>query len=286
MSEIDDTFLDYAGEIVHWIKINGKKVEDHNPFANDKINIKKELLVKGVNTVEIKFESRYVRDCEGIHYYKDTADDEEYLYSQFEAASAHKAFPCFDQPNLKAPYTFLAIVPKSWIVLSTEPQCSPTSQIGSQEFSDQLSKFDLNESEFTTRFDGEAVSAFEFGLSKKISVYLYSCIAGPYATIESDKADIKNYRFPLKLFCRKSIQKYVEKAKEEYFLVTKSGIDFYERLFSTKYPFAKLDQVFIADYNMGAMENVGCVIYRDQYVERDELFSWTKKTVYYECIPA
>jgi len=61
-----------------------------------------------------------VRDCEGIHYYKDSADDEEYLYSQFEAASAHKAFPCFDQPNLKAPYTFLAVVPKSWIVLSTE----------------------------------------------------------------------------------------------------------------------------------------------------------------------
>lgn len=138
MSTVDDTFLDYAGETVHWIKVNGKSVEDYNPFANDKITIKKELLVKGVNTVEIKFESRYVRDCEGIHYYKDTADDEEYLYSQFEAASAHKAFPCFDQPNLKAPYTFLAIVPKGWIVLSTEQQCTPTSHKGSKEFSDQL----------------------------------------------------------------------------------------------------------------------------------------------------
>ena len=63
----------------------------------------------------------------------------------------------------------------------------------------------------------------------------------------------------------------MEKAKEEYLTVTKSGIDFYEGLFSTKYPFAKLDQVFVPDYNMGAMENVGCVIYRDEYVERDEL---------------
>jgi aminopeptidase N len=94
-------------------------------------------------------------------------------------------------------------------------------------------------------------------------VYLYSCIAGPYSTIVSDKAEVKNYRFPRKLYCRKSLEKYVEKAKEEYFLVTKSGIDFYEKLFSTKYPFAKMDQVFIPDYNMGAMENVGCVIYRD-----------------------
>lgn len=118
--EVEDTFLDYAGEAVHWIKVNGTKVEEGSPFANDKISLKKEHLVKGSNIVEIKFESRYVRDCEGVHYYKDTADDEEYLYSQFEAASAHKAFPCFDQPNLKAPYTFLAIVPKTWIVLSTE----------------------------------------------------------------------------------------------------------------------------------------------------------------------
>jgi len=53
-------------------------------------------LIAGSNEVLIRFESKYVRDCEGIHYYKDSADDEEYLYSQFEAASAHKAFPCFD----------------------------------------------------------------------------------------------------------------------------------------------------------------------------------------------
>lgn len=58
---------------------------------------------------------------------------------------------------------------------------------------------------------------------------------------------------------------------------TKSGIDFYEEFFSTPYPFAKLDQVFVPDYNMGAMENVGCVIYNDIMVERDEIFSGVKK---------
>jgi len=126
-------------------------------------------------------------------------------------------------------------------------------------------------------FDGEEVSCFEFGKSVIISVYLYSCIAGPYATVESEKPEIKNYQFPLKLHCRKSISKYLEMSKDEYFNCTKSGIDFYEKLFSTKYPFAKLDQVFIADYNMAAMENEGCVIYRDEYIQRDELFSQTKK---------
>ena len=99
----------------------------------------------------------------------------------------------------------------------------------------------MNEGEFVSLFNGEPVTAFEFGESQTISTYLYSCIAGPYVTIESEIPEVKNYRFPLKLYSRKSIAKYVEKAKEEYFIVTKSGIDFYEKLFSTKYPFAKLD---------------------------------------------
>jgi aminopeptidase N len=81
----------------------------------------------------------------------------------------------------------------------------------------------------------------------------------------------------LKLHCRKSITKWLKKASEEYFTVTWRGIDYYEKLFRTKYPFAKLDQVFIPDYNMGAMENVGCVIYRDQYIQRDEEFSSARK---------
>ena len=65
--------------------------------------------------------------------------------------------------------------------------------------------------------------------------------------------------------------------RDAYYHVTKCGIDFYEGLFSTPYPFSKLDQVFIPDYNMGAMENVGCVIYRDEYIERDEAFSKYKQ---------
>ena len=162
MSEFDDTFLDYKGESIHWIKVNGKLI-DYNPFENDKIHLKKNPLMAGSNIVEIRFESRYVRDCEGIHYYKDTADDEEYLYSQFEAASAHKAFPCFDQPNLKAPYTFLAVVPKGWIVLSTEPQCTPTSHKGSFEYISALQKFGVDQSDFTAGFKNEATSVFEFG---------------------------------------------------------------------------------------------------------------------------
>lgn len=56
----------------------------------------------GANTIQVYFESEFVKDCEGIHWFKDT-DDEEYIFSNLEPANCHMWFPCFDQPDLKAP---------------------------------------------------------------------------------------------------------------------------------------------------------------------------------------
>ena len=121
------------------------------------------------------------------------------------------------------------------------------------------------------------MACYQFGESPKLSVYLYSIIAGPYELVECDQPEIREYKVPLRIFSRKSIKRYAERKKDIYYHVTKCGIDFYENLFSTAYPFSKLDQVFIPDYNMGAMENVGCIIYRDDYIEREESFSTYKE---------
>jgi len=134
------------------------------------------------------------------------------------------------------------------------------------EFTQQIKNYGLDAMDLPQLFGEEEISCFQFAKSPKISCYLYVCVSGPYATIESDKEEIRNYRFPLKLYCRKSLAKYTEMAKDNYFNVSKSGIDFYEKLFSTPFPFEKLDQVFIPDYNFGAMENVGCVVYNDNYI--------------------
>ena len=85
-----------------------------NPFRDHRVYFDKDLLKVGSNEVEIRFESNYVRDNQGVHYYQDTEDKNEYIYTQFEAANAHICFPCFDQPSIKAPYKFLAMVPKGW----------------------------------------------------------------------------------------------------------------------------------------------------------------------------
>ena len=55
-----------------------------------------------------------------MHYFKDAEDGEEYLYSHFECNKASLVFPCFDQPDIKAPYELMVFAKKAWIVISTE----------------------------------------------------------------------------------------------------------------------------------------------------------------------
>jgi aminopeptidase N len=65
-----------------------------------------------------------VTDCEGVHYFKDT-DGEEYIYTDLEPANGHLWFPCFDQPDLKAPYRLLVLTHEDWRIIATCAQKGP-----------------------------------------------------------------------------------------------------------------------------------------------------------------
>ena len=117
----DDIFLDYRGKELQSLVINGQAVTTGTPFHDHRIYLPKEHLQAGVNNVSVRFVSAYVKDCAGVQYFKDKDDDEEYLYSDHEPASAHKGFPCFDQPDMKATYAFLALAPKEWSVFANAP---------------------------------------------------------------------------------------------------------------------------------------------------------------------
>jgi len=202
-------------------------------------------LIHGENVVEIRYECYYVQDCQGMHSYTDPEDGEEYHYSQFEAADAHKAFPCFDQPDLKAPYTLMAIIPRGWTAISTGIMRKSV-ESGSKDFRNHIEKFDWDEEDLLALYPSKGsikptIFTYEFTMSPKLSTYLYSLVVGPYVKLESDKEEIITYRFPLKLYCRKSLAEHLKKTKEEYFHITKCGIDYYEELFGIKYPFKKMD---------------------------------------------
>jgi aminopeptidase N len=131
------------------------------------------------------------------------------------------------------------------------------------------------EDEMLKDFKELPIKCFEFKLSPKISTYLYSIMAGPYHCFELPSDLDKKLR--QRIFCRQSMAKYVKNMTHNWFDVSIKGIAFYEDIFSTPFPFEKLDHIFVADYNMGAMENVGMVLYTESYVQRDELFTNVRK---------
>jgi len=122
----------------------------------------KQWLKVGPNEVVIRFTSNYVRDCQGVQYFKDKDDGEEYLYSDHEPASCHRGFPCFDQPDIKATYSMMTVVPKGWHVMSNAEQHGSTHEVGSEGFSSVLKAFRVSEKEFISGFGDEPVCCFEF----------------------------------------------------------------------------------------------------------------------------
>ena len=102
--------------------VNGQDITEHC-FKEERIHLPAgELKVGEQNTVTLRFTSSYVRDCQGVHWYRDKEDGSEYIYSESEPFSQHKGFPCFDQPDIKASLTFMAIVPQDWIVCANQPE--------------------------------------------------------------------------------------------------------------------------------------------------------------------
>jgi aminopeptidase N len=103
-----------------------------------------------------------------------------------------------------------------------------------------------------------------FAPTKRISTYLVALVAGPYAKVTDSHDGI-----PLGLYCRASLAQHLD--AEELFRVTKQGFDFYHRVFDYPYPFDKYDQLFVPEFNAGAMENAGAVTFLEDYVFRSKV---------------
>ena len=106
---------------------------------------------------------------------------------------------------------------------------------------------------------------WEFAETAPISTYLTALVAGDYHRVE------QSYRaaageLPMAILCRQSLAEHLD--ADRIFRITPDGFGVFERHFAFPYPFGKYDQVFVPEYNGGAMENVGCVTVRDEYVFR------------------
>lgn len=194
------------------------------------------------NTLTVAGEFTFSSTGEGLHQFTDSADGEIYLYSQFQTADAKRVFACFDQPDLKATYDFTITAPASWQVVS-----ATTATITQQESS--------------------AVT-HTFSRSKPLSTYLVSVIAGPYAVWEDNYED-EHGVIPLRILTRASLAQFTD--HERIFTETKQGFGFYHRNFGMPYPFGKYDQIFVPEFNAGAMENAGAVTFLEDYIFRSKV---------------
>jgi aminopeptidase N len=195
------------------------------------------------NELVVDADCRYMNTGEGLHRFVDPVDGGVYLYSQFETADAKRMFACFDQPDLKATITLTALAAPSWVVISNGAE------------------------DTTTTVDSGAVHhAFE--TTVRISTYLVALVAGPYAKWTDEYTD-DHGTIPLGIYCRASLAEHMD--ADRLFTETKQGFGFYHRNFGVAYPFSKYDQLFVPEFNAGAMENVGAVTFLEDYVFRSRV---------------
>ncbi len=226
--------LDFRGDgLAGNLKINGSPAEIQR--SNGHILLSPQSLRAGANSVAMDFESGIAEANRPITRYVDTSDGNEYLYTLFVPMDASLAFPCFDQPDLKARFTLNVSAPASWIVISNTPAVAEERMI-----------VDRRESHGT-----------RFAETRPISTYLFAFAAGPFQAVESSG---------LRLFVRRSMY---ARAKEEWPAVadlTHKGMALMTAFFAQPFPFPKYDQVLIPGFPYGGMEHAGATFLNEDSV--------------------
>ncbi|MGC5329729.1 aminopeptidase N [Micromonospora sp. DT62] len=224
------TFIELAADSVRSATLNGTPVDLGDWSAE------KGLTLSGLgseNTLVVEADFAYSNSGQGLHRTVDPVDGETYLYSQFETADAQRVFACFDQPDLKSVYTWHATVPDHWKVVSNMP-------VEREEAA------------------GEGLKTVHLTTSVRMSTYITALCAGPYHEVRDSHDGID-----LGAFCRASMAPHLD--SDDLFLVTKQGFDFFHEQFGVRYPLPKYDQLWVPDFNAGAMENFGCVTHAESH---------------------
>ena len=233
------SFADLLAPSVTAISLNGRDLDPSDVFDGSRITLED---LAADNELVVDAQCAYSHTGEGLHRFVDPVDGEVYCYTQYEPADARRVFANFEQPDLKAPFRFEVTAPEGWTVWSNST--------------------------------GELVdSVWRFDETKPISTYITAVVAGPYHhvtdTYTRTLADGSTLRIPLGAMCRRSLAPHFD--PDDLFLITKQGLDFYHDHFDYPYPFGKYDQAFVPEYNLGAMENPGCVTFTEDYIYRGKV---------------
>ncbi|MFF3181912.1 aminopeptidase N [Rhodococcus pyridinivorans] len=232
------TFIDLIAKTVHSATLNGDPVDVSGYSEETGITL---TGLAAHNELVVDADCLYTNTGEGLHRFVDPTDDAVYLYSQFETADAKRMFACFDQPDLKATFDLQVTAPQDWAVISNAD---------------------------TVQTAAAQPGLHIFRTTPRMSTYLVALIAGPYA-VWSDEYTDEHGTIPLRIFCRASLAEYMD--ADRLFTETKQGFGFYHANFGIPYAFGKYDQLFVPEFNAGAMENAGAVTFLEDYVFRSKV---------------
>ncbi len=224
------TFIEVAADTLRSAVLNGRPLDTGDWSAMGGLALPD---LAAENVLEVDADFAYSTSGQGLHRSVDPVDKEVYLYSQFETQDAQKVYACFDQPDLKAVYTFRVTVPGHWKVISNSPV-------------ERVEPADAG------------ARTVHFARSVRMSTYITAVCAGPYHEVRELHDGID-----LGVFVRQSMKQYLD--ADDILLITRQGFDFFQDRFAVRYPLPKYDQVYVPEFNAGAMENFGCVVHGEQY---------------------
>ena len=228
-STVEESFIDFKGRVLGRALLNGREL-DPTTWQRGRIPLPG---LQPHNRLVVEGEMAYSIDGEGLHRHVDPADGHPYLYAMSFLDAGPRWFACFDQPDLKATYRFEVAAPADWTVLGNGPSVS-------------------------TEPGRWTISPL-----RPLSTYFVTLVAGPFASVHAEHDGI-----PLGFHARASLRAELEREAPDMIMVTGQCFDYYHRLFGVRYPFGEYHQAFVPDFNAGAMENPGCVTFRDHFVYR------------------
>ena len=223
------TFAELRAERVVSAMLNGRALE---PSAYDGTRIALAGLAAD-NELVVDAEIAYTSTGDGMHRYVDPLDGEAYVGAYVGVVNAQRVFANFDQPDLKATIRTTVTAPVGWTVVGNG----------------------------IARTGDPDTGRWELATTPRVSSYLFVLVAGPLHAVRSEHRGL-----PFGLYCRRSLAEHLDREAAEILEITTACFDHYTSVFDAPYPFDKYDQAFVPELNWGALEQVGCILFRDEYV--------------------
>ena len=192
-------------------------------------------LAAGPATVHITYTGILNSEMRGLYLGKDD-QGRKYAASQFESTDARRAYPSFDEPDYKATFDISAVADKGMVAISNQKILSDTPGPGDKH-------------------------TVKFATTAKMSSYLAALVVGNFEYLEGEADGI-----PIRVYATTGKKEMGKFALE----VASNVLKYYDNYFGIKYPYGKLDLIGLPDFSAGAMENTGCITFREVLLQIDE----------------